>query len=382
MNRSQLTRRAALVITALFSFSFVSAHGDSVVNSTGDGGLVYGGKYGCESDLLRRGVCTLRAAIEYANLNADVDTITFNIPGTAPYTINLGSALPDLSTATNITGPGAVKLIVAGSGVPEFGTPGRFRVFNVTTSGTVTFSGITIAAGGLAGTSGNGGGIQNANGGTINVTNCILTDNQSGERYDTTIPFGGGAIYNGSSGILNVTGSTFRRNIAAFELSGAYGAGAILNIAGTLTIAQSTFEDNHTSKNGGAVFNASGSLTVIGSTFHHNGGSGAAGAIYNAGAATLTNSTFIGNIAYSVKISQGEVLPQGSGGAIANGSNSTLNLSNCTVTANFAESGGGVESGVKSGSTVNVKSTIIAGNYAGKFFGAAPDVYGPFMSKV
>ena len=59
----------------------------------------------------------------------------------------------------------------------------------------------------------------------------------------------------------------------------------------------------------------------------------------------------------------------------------TLNLSNCTITANFAESGGRVESGVNSGSTVNVKSTIIAGNYAGKFFGAAPDVYGPFISK-
>src|SRR5205807_6281394 len=84
MNRNQLTRRAALLVAALFSFSFVSAHGDSVVNSTGDGGLVYGGKYGCETDLLRGGVCTLRAAIEYANLNPDVDTITFGIPTTDP----------------------------------------------------------------------------------------------------------------------------------------------------------------------------------------------------------------------------------------------------------------------------------------------------------
>jgi hypothetical protein len=67
--------------------------------------------------------------------------------------------------------------------------------------------------------------------------------------------------------------------------------------------------------------------------------------------------------------------PAGSGGAIFN--NSTLNLSNCTVTANFAESAGGVGSG----GTINVKSTLIAGNYAGKFFGAAPDVYGPFVSK-
>src|SRR5207253_6442362 len=137
----QLTRRAALLITALFSFSFVSAHGDSVVNSTGDGGLVYGGKYGCESDLLRGGVCTLRAAIEYANLNPDVDTITFSIPTTDPgynaqthswiiYVNKYASdpVLPDLSTSMNIVGPGAAKLTVDGKGLPK--DYRGFRVFN------------------------------------------------------------------------------------------------------------------------------------------------------------------------------------------------------------------------------------------------------------
>jgi CSLREA domain-containing protein len=365
-----------LVIAAILWFGAALAQADSVVNSTGDGGLVYGGKYGCESDFLRSGVCTLRAAIEYANLNPDVDTITFNIPGTAPYTINLGSPLPDLSTNININGPGAAKLTVAGNGAPEFGSPGSFRVFNVTTSGTVTFSGITIANGGLVRTSENGGGIQNANGGTVNVTNCTLTNNYSGEGDGTNFPFGGGAIYN--NGTLNVTGSTLRRNVAAFADLRGYGGGAILNNAGTLTIAQTTFEDNHTSRIGGAILNVDGTLTVTGSTFHHNGASGGAGAIYNQGVASVTNSTFVGNIAYSLKISApAEVYPQGFGGAIANVSNSTLNLSNCTITASFAESGGGVNGG----GIVNVKSTIIAGNYAGKFFGAAPDVYGPFVSK-
>jgi hypothetical protein len=239
---------------------------------------------------------------------------------------------------------------------------------------------VHVARGGLAGTSGNGGGIQNANGGTVNVTNCILTDNFSGEKYDMMFPFGGGAIYNGNGGTLNVTGSTFRRNIAAFEVTG-YGGGAIFNNAGTLTVAQSTFEDNHTSQIGGAILNLSGALTATGSTFHHNGAPGGSGAIYNQGVASLTNSTFVGNIAYSIHLGQLEASPAGSGGAISNSSNSTLNLSNCTVTANFAESAGGVASAVNVGSTVNIKSTIIAGNYAGKFFGEAPDVYGPFVSK-
>ena len=86
------------------------------------------------------------------------------------------------------------------------------------------FQQLQLPAGGLAGTSGNGGGIQNANGGTVNVTNCILTDNFSGEKRDSTFPFGGGAIYNGNSGTVNVTGSTFRRNIAALRLLGTAGA--------------------------------------------------------------------------------------------------------------------------------------------------------------
>ena len=131
-----------------------------------------------------------------------------------------------------------------------------------------------------------------------------------------------------------------------------------MNIAGTLTVAQSTFEDNHTSRIGGAILNLSGALSVTGSTFHHNGAPLIAGAIYNEGVASLTNSTFVGNIAYSVYLSGAAArvaYPAGSGGAIFN--NSTLNLSNCTVTANFAESAGGVGSG----GTINVKEHAYRG---------------------
>jgi len=280
--RKPISPRAAVLLSTLFPLILLSAHAQIVVNSTGDGSNGYPPGFGsCDTNAFDNViVCTLRAAIEVANGNSNVSTITFNIPTTDPgynaqthsWKINLGSALPDLSTDMKINGPSAAKLTVAGNGSPEFNSPGRFRVFNVTSTGAVTFSGITIAAGGLPGTSGNGGGIQNANGGTVNVTNCILTDNFSGEKYDANFPFGGGAIYNGIGGTLNVTGSTFRRNIAAFEVTG-YGGGAIFNNAGTLTVAQSTFEDNHTSGIGGAIFNSDGTLTVTGSTFHHNGGS-------------------------------------------------------------------------------------------------------------
>src|SRR3982750_1936393 len=107
-NRWRFLLLIALVISAMQFFGVSVARAQIVVNSTADYGLVYNGKYGCETDYLRGGVCTLRAAIQFANLDANANTITFNIPGSA--TINLGSALPALSTDINITGAGADTL--------------------------------------------------------------------------------------------------------------------------------------------------------------------------------------------------------------------------------------------------------------------------------
>ncbi len=57
------------------------------------------------------GVGSLRYALEYANSNVDVkDTITFNIPGTGPFTIQVLSSLPSITDPVVIDGytqPGA-----------------------------------------------------------------------------------------------------------------------------------------------------------------------------------------------------------------------------------------------------------------------------------
>ena len=124
------------------------------------------------------GHCTLRAAIQASNAHAGDDGIFFDIPtagnncdASGNCTINLGTALPDLSDGVTITGPGADKLTV------QRNSSTQFRIFNVTTTGTVSFSGLTIANGF---TSGEGGGIQNVNSGTANVTNCTLSGNNAG----------------------------------------------------------------------------------------------------------------------------------------------------------------------------------------------------------
>src|SRR5205807_8655593 len=110
-----------------------------LVDSTGDGDLV-GPSTNCDDGT---GHCTLRAAIEASNLHAGADFIGFNIPTTDPgymngaWTINLPRALPDVFDSVSIHGPGANALIVNGNQ--------KFQLFKVTTTGTVTLSGITIA---------------------------------------------------------------------------------------------------------------------------------------------------------------------------------------------------------------------------------------------
>jgi hypothetical protein len=319
------------------------------------------------------GVCTLRAAIEETNAHAGGDGIFFSIPTSDPgysngvWFIQLFKALPDISDSVNINGPGANKLIVEGLGDERF----AFRVFNVTASGTVSFSGLTIANG-FTSSGQYGAAIQNVNGGTVNITNCILSNNQShvgSDQYNG----GGGAIFNASSGTVNVTNCTLRSNRADTYGFSAFGGG-IWNKTGTIHVSNSTFDHNQSSFYGGGIWNDAGIVTVAGSTFYGNGATFGGGIGSNGGTVSVTNSTFYANIAYE--------FDRGIGGAIANLRKSVLNLTNSTLTANFSNyAGSGVFNDTGFGAIANVKSTIIAANYLGTSdSGAAPDVYGTFHS--
>ena len=99
----------------------------------------------------------------------------------------------------SIHGPGANALIVNGNQ--------KFQLFKVTTTGTVTLSGITIANGfDTMSNNPEGGGIQNINSGTVNVTNCTLSGNYAYE---------GGAVYNNyNGGTMSITNCTLSGNNA------------------------------------------------------------------------------------------------------------------------------------------------------------------------
>src|SRR5439155_2480016 len=93
---------------------------------------------------------------------------------TGVYTITIGSSLPDVSSTVAIVGPGADKLLIR---PPTSGNP-TFRIFRVTTTGAVSFAGMTIM-GGVSGSglTGDGGGIQNVNTAKLTITNCTFNGN-------------------------------------------------------------------------------------------------------------------------------------------------------------------------------------------------------------
>ena len=331
------------------------------VTSTGDGDNV-GPNTSCDDGT---GHCTLRAAIQAANSHAGDDAIFFGIPITDPgyntqtgtWTINLPRQLPNISSNIAINGPGAAQLIVKANA--DSNNP--FRVFNVTATGMVTFSGITVSGGALP-LSGAGGGIQNVNEATVNISDCVIGGNFALST--------GGGVQNSSTGILNINGTTFIGNQTVGS------GGAIANSSGTITASNCLFSGNTgagAGSQGGAVYNATGKVTVMNSTFSGNS-AGKGGAIMEdqpGGAVTLVNCTFSGNSSTS------------NGGAAISLANGTINLSNCTVAANtHLNSPGGGAGGVYclSPGVVNVKNTLIALNTATGMT-PTPDVQGPFTSQ-
>src|SRR6266513_4260009 len=144
-----IVRLTSWLVAVVFVFAAVLplyAQTNFVVNSTGDGAeTTTRGDTVCETGP-GNGVCTLRAAIQLVNRrNTGSDRITFfHVSGA----ITLGSALPDLSVPVSINGPGAATLTVQRNLAYGSYLDPHYRIFNVTTSGTVSISGMTIHHGG------------------------------------------------------------------------------------------------------------------------------------------------------------------------------------------------------------------------------------------
>jgi len=215
-------------------------------------------------------------------------------------------------------------------------------------------------AGGVGGTAA-GGGLY-VNGGSLTIASSAITTNQAaGGSAGLGGSFNGfgqaGGLY--TIGTLTVSDSTLSSNTG----------GGIYN-GGTLTVSNSTLSGNSASFYGGAIYNG-GTLTVSNSTLSGNSTNGFGGAIYNRGTLTVSNSTLSGNSALL------------EGGGIFTDINGTqsVTLTNVTLTANRANTGGGCCSpggGLIAWGTrwPLLHNTLIAGNFRGATGTTRDDVFG------
>lgn len=182
----------------------------------------------------------------------------------------------------------------------------------------------------------NGGAIQNYGNlvvldvvgtGTQFLSNEAGTDVRAGDSDNGV----GGAIFN-QDGIVNISSATFTLNRSHGD------AGVIFNDGdGTLTINRTTFDRNSADGNGGALVNNNfAQATIDEVTFSNNSAGGDGGAIYNNSdftsgstlSLTIDDSTLNDNTADR-------------GGAIFNGPLGGLTMTNSTLSANIATTDGG-----------------------------------------
>jgi predicted outer membrane repeat protein len=218
-------------------------------------------------------------------------------------------------------------------------------------------------------------------GGAINVatagltlSDCVLTGNSS----NTTT----GAVFVSGTGALTVLNSTLSNNSA-----GSDGGGINVRTGGTLTVRRSTISGN-TALHGGGISSSGATTQIENSTFEGNTASVQGGGIYVSGrTVVISGTTFSGNRARQASGLSG---PTG-GGIYLNGiftaqvinstfsgneassgaaimmfqvspTQGTLSLQNCTITQNMTNGAAVTASSASQVFTINVISTIIAGN--------------------
>jgi hypothetical protein len=267
---------------------------------------------------------SLRSAVTNAG-RAGGSVIAFTTSGT----INLASALPDITRSVQILGPGANDLTVQRSTAP--GTP-SFGIFTVDAPTSnipdieVILSGLTIANGNSL----YGGGISNQ--AILAASNCVLTGNSA-------VNDGGGLYSKGGSFLLDcsLTNNTASRG------------GGIAESGGTVFAIRCTLADNSAVRGGG-------------------------GGLYNEGFAFLAECTLSRNTAAALDTA---------GGIDTSSTSMDVEtvLSECTVAGNtnlVANGPGGLFAGREGTgkATVLLDDTIVANN-TGTQFGTANAKVGP-----
>jgi len=366
---------------------------------------------------------TLREAIEQANLNSGADDIVFSGDFGLVNPITLGGTQIVIADALTIDGT------TAGEGFVNISGDDLSRIFQVSTSDTVTLTGLTLQNGasdiggailndgadlmlsGVTIQNSNatisGGGIYNTSDGTVTATINLVNNTASGANSTD----GGGGIFNDSGTVIIQSGSVIEANHA----TGAAGSGGgIFNGIGTTTITEANIFDNTAVRAGGGIEATAGTMTTLtnvtltnndvdggagtpapgnggglhvtgngnvlidGGTITGNDAAAEGGGLWN-GTGSLTISDTSGNVLIDGNTASGNGADQG-GGGIFNAGGTVLIQDNdmtntVTISNNVADgtsgSGGGILN--DAGGTLTVTGATISGNEASRAGGGIED---------
>lgn len=288
--------------------------------------------------------CTLREAINAANLTPGADTIL--MPG-GVYDVRLFTTDAELQIVEDVTikatgGAGAAAVIDAG------GPANEMRVLDLL-AGKTTLVNIGVRDGDPlgdpvdgGGTVAKGGGIRVRPGASLTMTGGFVSSNFA----MGTGPGGGGGIY--SEGTVTLNKVVVDDN----EIEASFGGG--INVAaGVATINNSVISQNSGAFGGGLVVNTNAGVNFNSSLLEKNTGFGGGAYVESCGAFHVGDSTISGNHS------------TGEGGAIRD-AGGFVSLVSSTVTENLADGfGGGIALKTFTPTCVaqvELSHTILAGN--------------------
>ena len=230
------------------------------------------------------GTCSLADAIITANSGLNTGNCTGGTSGAD--TINLTTDVT-LNAAVNMI---TSNITIEGNGHFIHGAD-LYNGPKVSSTGTFTLKNATITHCRDM----SGGGLAN-NGGIMTIINSSITYNTADEP---TYGGYGGGIYN--SGTLTILNSTISNNVSTFDNTGTYGGyggGLFQSGIGTVTITNSTFNNNFADIVGGGIaLMSSSTINILNSTISGNDSNYGGGIFANIGTLTIQNSTFTNNAA-------------------------------------------------------------------------------------
>jgi CSLREA domain-containing protein len=365
------SRTTLIVVLFALGLVFLFLHSIQPAQANVNGAII---TVNSSADTSESGKCTLRDAIENANLNngghancvagSGADTIIFS--SSLP-TVTLNSLLPTITGILTLYGgqDAGKNQVISGkdsSGIFLVGPGASLTIDRMTLT-----HGKAVAGGAIAANSGSGM--------TVVISDSLLTRNQA--EYD------GGAISMGAGTTITVTKSKFSNNQTTYsygeggailvggtayvqsdsyflENSSAYGGALYGNTGAVVHLKDSRFEGNSASQSGGALYFSSTNLNMVNCDLYDNGSTTEGGAMYSSGGtATISDSLFDNN---------GIMDAPGSGGAIFSYSSNRLIIDNSTFHDNQADTSGGA---IASNSMLTITNTSFNTNWV-----SAPNGYG------